>query len=173
MLKFMFGVALIAVGTSALAQIPVRNVPIMYGFVPDVSQLEMLDGEMLKTRVRGKTIAGIYGLTMHDDQRYTETLSADGALSYRERDFTSVGRWFVKGDKLCFAYTGARSALYCFYEFEYGSCTISFPDTTPLVNGKPVDPSDWTSVQIYVDADFKWPEDPSQEDALVCRFSTV
>jgi hypothetical protein len=159
--------------SQAVAQDKTRSEAIMYGFVPDVSQLEQIKGDDLKTRLRGKTIAGIYGITMHDDQRYTEDFHADGRMDYRERDFSSTGRWFVKNDKLCFAYSERRGAPFCFYEFAYGSCVISYSDTTPLRAGKPVGVEDWASVQVFVDDDFEWPETPTKDDALSCQFSMV
>lgn len=158
---------------SAAAQVQTRDEPIMYGFVPDVAGLELMTGDELKARLRGKTVAGIYGLTMHDDQRYTETFNADGTMNYRERDFTSSGRWFTKGNKLCFAYTERRGAPFCFYEFKYGSCVVTYSDGRALVAGKPAAVERWSAVQVVVEDDFAWPANPSKDDALTCQFPMV
>jgi hypothetical protein len=148
--------------------------PILHDFVPDSRRLELVTGEELKAQYSAQTIAGIYDVTRHSDQRYVETLSTNGKISYRERAFQSEGKWFVRGDRLCFIYDEQPGREHCFYEFRYGDCIISYSDTNPVVAGKPLLTRDWSSVQKFVDSDFRWPDVPADEaDAFACFLSFV
>ena len=129
---------------------------ILYGFVPDVDNLQFIDGQALAARYQGVTIKGIYSVTPHTDQRYVEHFSADGKTRYKEGDFTSTGRWYVQGDLLCFRYDESPEEEHCGYEFEYGDCIISYSRYEPIIGGKPVNAAGWSSVNKYTHKDFDW-----------------
>lgn len=151
-----------------------RAQPILHDFVPEVERLEQISGDMLKTRYSDRTIAGIYDITRHSDQRYVETLSAEGRVEYRERAFAAVGKWFVSQDNLCFTYDDQPGREHCFTLFHYGDCVVSYSNDEPIYGGRPVVPAAWSSVQKFVDEDFRWPDVPvSEADEFTCFLSIV
>ena len=148
--------------------------PILHDFIPDSRRLELVTGKELKAQYSGRTIAGIYDVTRHSDQRYVETLHATGKIQYTEKAFQSAGKWFVRGDNLCFIYDEQPGREHCFYEFRYGDCVISYSDDSPVVGGKPLLTRDWSSVQKFVGKGFKWPDVPASEaDEFSCFLSFV
>lgn len=159
---------------SAQDQRQLRQERILHDFVPEMSRLEMVTGEEMSSTYKGKTIAGIYDVTRHSDQRYVETLAEDGRISYRERAFSSAGKWFVRGDNLCFVYDEQPGVEHCFYEFRYGDCIISYSSNQPVIGRKPLFASEWSSVQKMVGKTFDWPnEDASEADEFSCFLAMV
>jgi len=151
-----------------------RAEPILHDFVPDPERLELVTGDELAAKYPGKTIAGIYDVTRHDDQRYVETLRKDGRISYRERNFKSEGEWFVRANNLCFVYDEQPGREHCFYEFRYGDCVIAYSNNMPLVSGRPAIVGAWASIQKFVESDFKWPDVPASEaDEFTCFLAMV
>lgn len=148
--------------------------PILHDFIPDSRRLELVKGKELKAQYSGRTIAGIYDITRHSDQRYVETLFANEKITYREKAFQSAGKWFVRGDNLCFVYDEQPEREHCFYAFRYGDCIISYSDDSPVVAGKPLLTREWSSVQKMVDKNFKWPDVAASEaDEFSCFLSFV
>ena len=137
---------------------------ILFGFIPDIGNLQFIDGDELNRRYKGVTIKGIYNITPHTDQRYIEHFSAKGETRYSEGNFSSNGQWYVKGDLLCFRYEDDSEREHCGYEFDYGDCIISYSRYEPIIGGKPADPSGWTSVNKMSHVDFDW-ADLSLEEA--------
>ncbi len=133
-----------------------RSERILYGFVPDVENLEFIDGKTLAERYKGATVKGIYNITPHTDQRYVERFTVDGKTDYREGDFTSAGTWYIKGDLLCFRYDESHEDEHCGYEFDYGDCVISYSPLMPIIGGKPAWPAGWSSVNKFTHKDFSW-----------------
>ena len=162
------GFAYIIAGLSALLAVPAaqaqdaeapqerREERILYGFVPDVDNLDFIEGKALAERYQGETIKGIYSITPHTDQRYVEHFSKDGKTRYKEGEFASTGRWYVKGDLLCFRYDEIPNEEHCGYEFEYGDCIISYSSYMPIIGGKPANPAGWSSVNKPTHKDFDW-----------------
>ena len=151
-------------GESPVAKKQKRSERILYGFVPDIDNLEFIDGQTLAERYKGATVKGIYNITPHTDQRYAERFTADGKTDYREGDFASTGRWYVKGDLLCFRYDEIPEEEHCGFEFEYGDCIISYSSYMPIIGGKPANPAAWSSVNKFTHKDFDW-ADLSLEEA--------
>lgn len=128
-----------------------RNELILYGFVPDFKRLTLITGDKLKQRYSGVTIKGIYSITPHGDQRYVETMSADGRADYAEIGFAAQGRWYVDGDQLCFRYDDSPQTAHCSYRFDYGDCMISY---SHIMGSRPMNPARWRSVKKIAPAMF-------------------
>ena len=143
---------------------------IMWGWVPDVDQLELIPGDEIGDVYGGRTVKAIYSITFHDDQRFVETHTREGRVDYHAGNFSSPGDWYVRGDLMCFRYDAEPEVNHCFHKFRYGGCLVTYPANVPLVDGKPLSPTRWGSVQQYADDDFRWPERPaSKRDAFVCK----
>ena len=143
---------------------------IMWGWVPDVDKLELIRGDEIGDVYGGKTVKAIYSITFHDDQRFVETHTPEGRVDYNAGNFSSPGDWYVRGDQMCFRYDEEPEVEHCFHKFRYGGCLVTYQSNVPIVDGKPLDPASWGSVQQYADPDFRWPDrPPSQRDAFVCK----
>ena len=129
-----------------------------------------MTGDELIARYSGKRIKGIYQSDRHDEgQLYTEKLFKDGRTDYKGGDFTSTGNWYVSGDKLCFEYDEIAGSQYCFYEYYYGDCVISYSDESFFYKGLPYFPSHWNSVVRVTHDNFSWDRQKDTTEGFVCQ----
>jgi len=118
--------------------------PVQAQEIPD---LDRLTGKNLYDAFLGKTMDGIYKQPRERSgtNKFTESFYKDGTTYYREGDVTDEGQWGVRGNIICFTYSGDLSGgESCFAVYESGSCLYSY-NPRNVRNGKPINSNAWSA----------------------------
>lgn len=152
--------------------------PIFEDFVPEPERLDFIDGERMERVYAGRTVRGVYRALQGSEralQTFVETMTEDGVADYSDARGERTGRWFRRGDRLCFEYSDAPGRQSCFYDYRYGDCLVGFsPDAVNPLTREPLHPGLWAAVMQYVPDDYTWPEDDGSDRApFSCELPSV
>lgn len=107
-----------ALASPTLAQMSTMDT---YG-PPDPAVEAPLDGDALKTLFMDHTHRGYYEENDWDNAppAFTEQMKADGTAIHERGGVTSVGKWRVKSNVVCFTYDTLNGG--CFNMYKRGTC---------------------------------------------------